>query len=187
MRFEGGVAFGAERSASDAVVVCDAHCDGARGAALAGSAAAQDPGPAVREFGEEVAAGGFSVAAYVDGERCDEADLSMDRVLELGRPGQPQACGREGAAITIYSNPDGDCPVGCAAPHGEALFVRLGQTQRIDVFRPVAPDSGPSLSPPGTGSLGLTPTTGQGAAGSAPALLRAAAVAVGSRVATKQR
>jgi len=135
---------------------------------LAGSVAAQGAEPAVIEFGEELAAGGLAVAVYVDGVRCDEANLAADRVIELGLPGQPEACGREGAEITIYAGQEGElegeCPAQCGPPHGESLFVRRGETQRIDVFMPLAPTSGGAVSPPGTGSLGELPDDAENAA-----------------------
>jgi hypothetical protein len=48
-----------------------------------------------------------TLTAFADGERCTSLDLiggTGDEVLELGLPGQPDACSRNGAAVTFWDS-----------------------------------------------------------------------------------
>lgn len=93
--------------------------------------------------------------AYVDGQRCASVDLVRGRegdrsaVLRLGLPGQPAACSRQGAKVTLTAVPDREIEL-----MHDTLTVRRGVTVLIRQI--VVP-------PPFTGeTVESLPNTGQG-------------------------
>jgi hypothetical protein len=99
--------------------------------------------PEVRRLADEA----LSITAFADGQACATVDLrddanvnaSGDKVIVLGLPGQPAACGREGASLVFVD--------GRGREIAADFTVRLGAVQRLIGLAP---------RPPTTGDAGLT-------------------------------
>jgi hypothetical protein len=99
--------------------------------------------PDVRRLADAV----LSISAFADGQACATVDLrdnanvnaSGDKVIVLGLPGQPAACGREGASLVFVD--------GRGREIAADFTVRLGAVQRLIGLAP---------RPPTTGDAGLS-------------------------------
>lgn len=99
-------------------------------------------------------AGTGALTAFVDGQRCASGDVSRGSVvLQLGLPGQPEPCGRNGATVTFVN----------AA--GQQLFTTLtvarGTSADLTNLAPMPPVDGPGLA----SSPMLPPKAGHGSDG----------------------
>ena len=118
-------------------------------AQTAGGPAAAQSAPAEIEVTSELAVEetGGTLTALVDGVACDTISLADDeRVLQLGLPDQPSACGTEGATITFRNGADQQL--------FKSRLVRLGERQQLLNLAPVPPSDGPPLAPPSVGNAG---------------------------------
>ncbi len=116
-----------------------------------------------------------TVTALADGQECATVDVSRgEAALPLGLPGQPEACGRDGAEITFV---DGN---------GNRLFVtltaRVGVTQTLTNLAPVPPGTGAPLPAVTGGGPRDSASSGTGVWAVAVLLLAAIAAMAGRRL-----
>jgi hypothetical protein len=101
--------------------------------------------PEVRRLADEA----LSISAFADGQACAMVDLrdnenvnaSGDKVIVLGLPGQPEACGREGARLVFAD--------GRGREIAADFTVRLGVVQRLIGLAPRPPRAGDAGLPTG--------------------------------------